>query len=148
MRLLTTVARLDIILYSRSSAVDSASFLTNAMRLKHQMPFMPERIGQVDRLLGSTMDKQTGQKLSGSGGSSTPASMVPEAWGPCKSVARGRIRIALRVALALAAASDVWDRDRPPTPHSPRPPSSVPPWSDEQEWGTDVSSTRKRRVQR
>ena len=86
MRLLTTVARLDIILYSRSSAVDSVSFLTNAMCLKHQMPFMPERIGQVDRLLGSTMDKQTGQKISGSGGSSTPASMVPEAWGPCKSV--------------------------------------------------------------
>ena len=32
------------------------------------------------------LDEQTGQKLSGSVGTSTQASSVPEAWGPCESV--------------------------------------------------------------
>ena len=32
------------------------------------------------------LDEQTGQKMSGTTGSSTEASSVPQAWGPCESV--------------------------------------------------------------
>ena len=58
-KLLTTVAQLDVIPYAKSSAVDSSSFLNNAMRLKDQLPFLPDRIGQVDRLLGSISRSET-----------------------------------------------------------------------------------------
>ena len=58
-KLLTTVAQLDVILYAKSSAVDSSSFLNNAMSLKDQLPFLPDRIGQVDRLLGSISRSET-----------------------------------------------------------------------------------------
>ena len=37
----------------------SSSFLNNVMRLKDQLPFLPDRIGQVDRLLGSMSRSET-----------------------------------------------------------------------------------------
>ena len=58
-RLLTTVGQLDVVLFSQSSAVDAASFLQSAMLLKDRMPFLPERVGQADRLIGSISRSQT-----------------------------------------------------------------------------------------
>ena len=59
MKLLTTLGRLDIVLLSKSPEIDSAQFLMNAMKLKDKLPFLPVRVGQCDRLVGSVSRSQS-----------------------------------------------------------------------------------------
>ena len=59
MKLLTTLGRLDIVLFSKSTEIDSAQFLMSAMKLKDKLPFLLVRVGQCDRLVGSVSRSQS-----------------------------------------------------------------------------------------
>ena len=52
-KLLTTLARLDILMFTKATAVDSAQFLITAMKLMDKVPFLPVRVGHCSRLVGS-----------------------------------------------------------------------------------------------
>ena len=58
-KLLTTLGRLDIVLFSKATAVDSAQFLMAAMKLKDKLPYLPVRIGECDRLVGSVAKSES-----------------------------------------------------------------------------------------
>ena len=59
MKLLTTLGRLDIVLFSKATGIDSAQFLMSAMKLKDKLPLLPVRVGQCDRLMGSVSRSQS-----------------------------------------------------------------------------------------
>ena len=59
MKLLTTLGRLDIVLLSKATEIDSAQFLMSAMKLNDKLPFLPVRVGQCDRLVGSVSISQS-----------------------------------------------------------------------------------------
>ena len=59
MKLLTTLGRLDIVLFSKATEIDSAQFLMSAMKLKDKLPFLPVRVGRCDRLVGSISRSQS-----------------------------------------------------------------------------------------
>ena len=51
LKLLTTLGRLDIVMFKKSTKVDNSEFLMTAMKLKDKVPFVPLRVGQCDRLV-------------------------------------------------------------------------------------------------
>ena len=59
MKLLTTLGRLDLVLFKKSTKVESSEFLMAAMKLKDKLPFVPVRVGQCDRLVGSVSKAQS-----------------------------------------------------------------------------------------
>ena len=58
-QLLTTLGRLDVVLFKKATKVESSEFLMAAMKLKDKLPFVPVRVGQCDRLIGSVAKAQS-----------------------------------------------------------------------------------------
>ena len=59
MKLLTTLGKMDIVLFSKSTEIDGAQFLMSAMKLKDKLPFLPVRVGQCDKMVGLVSRSQS-----------------------------------------------------------------------------------------